>query len=35
MTSEILACIIILTDSTGGDKKGKDEKNLKKDEKKP
>lgn len=33
MTSEILACIIILTDSTGGDKKGKGEKNLKKDEK--
>ena len=33
LTSEILACIIILTDSTGGDKKGKGEKNLKKDEK--
>lgn len=23
LTSEIIACIIILTDSTGGDKKGK------------
>ena len=32
MTSEILACIIILTDSTGGEKR-QGKKNLKKDEK--
>ena len=33
LTSGDRACIIILTDSAGGDKKGKGEKNLKKDEK--
>ena len=30
LTSEIIACIIILTDSTGGDKKGKAKKTWKK-----